>query len=343
MVMTSFQSILTALAVFVRCSIVFLLLVAAPSTAEVLSDRDNGPLSGLFGLPNSIEGATLLDAGQNAFDVSVRTSSHSNVDMVGDEMLIFDGETTRLGLRFRRGVGERLELGVIAEYVWHQSGTLDSLIEGWHGVFGLPDGDRRVRPEDALEIRFADARGTQLVLDNNTHGIGDLRLVAGWRLASGADRDTALRFGIKLPTGDGDELFGSSGVDVSLGLAGDHRRLAGNQKLTVFYRFDAVYLGEPDFLADRHESFVGQAAAGLGYRVLPAIELLVQGKWRSAIYDSAVDSVGDDALTLTFGGNLRLAERWTMSLAITEDLRVQSAPDVTFDLALRYRPGERTE
>ncbi len=326
---------------FIRFATVLLTLVAAPSAAEVLGDRESGPLSGLFGLPDSTEGATLPASGQNVLEVSLRTSSHSNVDMADDESLVFDGETTRLRLRYRRGIGERLELGVEAGYVWHQSGTLDSLIEGWHGIFGLPDGDRRDRPEDALEILYADSRGTRLALRDNTHGIGDLRLIAGWRLASGADRDTALRLGLKLPTGEGDELLGSGGVDFSIGLAGDYRRVAGSDRLTGFYRLDAVYLGEPDFLADRHESFVGQIAGGLGYRMTAAIELLAQGKWRSAIYDSAVDSVGDAALTLTFGGNLRLSERWLMSLAVTEDLRVQSAPDVSFELALRYRPAHR--
>ncbi len=149
----------------------------------------------------------------------------------------------------------------------------------------------------------------------------------------------ALRFGVKLPTGDSEKLIGSGGTDISLGVAGDIADFLNMEGLSAYYRINAVLVGEPDLLADRYKDFVGHLAFGLGYDFSAKVELRVQTALRSPLYDSDIETLGDPSATLTFGGNFRLSPRVILSLAVSEDIKVKSAPDVAFQLALRYQPN----
>lgn len=310
----------------------------AAAAAEPLHDPDNGALSGTFHFPDSTEGANLVPRGRHAFSVFTITSSHSTNEDRGIEMLTLDGETTRLELTYRFGLGDRLEIGLRLPYVWHESGSLDPFVEIWHQAFGLPLGSRVRRENDQLEFSYQDASGTQFDYQNNSNGIGDLRLIAGWRLTDSSNHRSALRFGVKLPTGSSDEFHGSGSTDISVGIAGDWKQLFGLSKLSGFYRAHVNYIGEPDLLPHRYNEFIGQFSTGVGYQLFESLELRLQAAARGATYDSEIEILGQDAAWLTFGGNIRLSDNYELSLAVAEDLNVRSAPDVSFLIALRYRP-----
>ena len=143
---------------------------------------------------------------------------------------------------------------------------------------------------------------------------------------------------MKLPTGDSADLLGSGGTDLSLGIAGDHIQLFGIDGLSGFYRAHAVWIGEPDLLADRYRDVVGYLGFGLGYPLTERIDLRVQGAIRTAMYHSPIEVLGDPSGTVTFGGNIRIGNDYWLSIGVSEDVKVRSAPDVSFRLALRYRP-----
>ena len=315
-----------------------LLFVFAAASANPLPDPDNGALSGTFHFPDSTEGAGLVPRGRHAFSIFVITSSHSTNEDRGVEMLVLDGETTRLELTYRYGFGERLEIGMRLPYVWHESGSLDPFIENWHKALGITLGSRAKREHDQLEFSYQDTSGTKFDYQNNSNGIGDLRLIAGWRLTDGPNHSSALRFGVKLPTGSSDDFHGSGGTDISLGIAGDWKQLFGLSKLNGFYRAHVNYIGEPDLLPDRYNEIIGQFSTGVGYQLFESFELRLQAAARGATYDSEVEILGQDAAWITFGGNIRLTNNYELSLAVTEDLNVRSAPDISLLIALRYRP-----
>ncbi|MGH8166535.1 MAG: hypothetical protein ACREQ1_04810, partial [Woeseiaceae bacterium] len=60
----------------------FFVAVLAPvdARADALVDRDNGPLTGLFGFPDSTEGSRLEDSGKSSWGINLVTSSHSSMD-----------------------------------------------------------------------------------------------------------------------------------------------------------------------------------------------------------------------------------------------------------------------
>ena len=320
-----------------RYSLIFGCLLAQASFGEVLHDHDNGPLTGIFGIPDSTDGGKLLSSGQSAWELSVTVASHSIDDSRSTETLYLDGETTRFEFRYRIGIGDKLELGVELPYVQHQAGQLDSLIDSWHKWFGLPKGHRPGREQNILDFRYSDGTGVAIDVNSKSQGIGDARLFGGWQLAASDRHQVALRFGAKFATGDSSELHGSGGMDMSLGLAGDINSLFGIQNLSGFYRLHAIHIDEPDLLADRYEEWASFVSAGIGFQVTERIELRLQGASRSAMYESEIRSLGGSATILTVGGNIRLFDNYELSLGVSEDVDAGTAPDVAFQIALRYR------
>ena len=313
-------------------------LTSSAVCADPLSDHDNGPLKGYFGIPDSTEGSVVLDAGDTRWSASVMTASHSFRESRNGETVVLDGETTRLALALNRGLRHDLEIGIEIPFLLHESGGLDSVIDTWHDWFGFPDGFRAGQPQNEIEFLYSVDDSPLVEQLANQNGLGDVRLMAGWQVRRTEDHALALRLGLKLPTGDSDTLSGSGGTDLSLGLAGDHFGVFGISGLDAFYRAHAVYLGEPDRLADRYNDLVGFVAFGGGYSVTERFELRLQLAARSAIYESDIEILGDPSLTVTFGAHIRVSPSYRLSLGVSEDLKVDSAPDVAFQLALQFLP-----
>lgn len=309
------------------------------ASASPLPDPDQGPLSVNVGLPRADEGAWLPAPGEFQLTAHISTSNHSAEDESGAEQVVLDGETSRAAVHAEFGISDRLALGIEVPYLWHEGGNLDRVIEQWHDWFGLPDGRRALVPEDELEFSYADGGALPLFINRNQRGVGDVRLLAGWQLGRDERRATALRLSVKLPTGSSNRLTGSGATDVALTLAGDYRNLFGSTRWNGFYRFSAVAIGTPDRLAARARSFVGIAGGGLGFHVNDRLELAAQATVRTAAYDSDVRPLGSTAVLLNTGGRLRLTEQLALDISVGEDVAVDTVPDVTFTLALRYAPA----
>ena len=317
-----------------------MLLLPAMTNAGPLHDPDNGALSGMFTLPDSTEAAVLVPQGRFSMSATAIVSSHSTDENFFDERMVLDGETTRVEIGLRYGLTERLEIGLRLPYVWHETGTFDSLIEDFHTAFGLPQGKRINREKDLLEFSYADASGEIFNYRTRSNGVGDMRLIGGYQLGRNPNHRLALRFGLKLPTGDTENFHGSGGTDASLGIAGDMPELFGNSRLSAYYRAHVNYIGEPDLLANRYEEIVWQVSTGFGYQLSRSFEFRAQGVARTANYDSRIEILGQNSVWVMFGANMRVSDNYSLSFAIAEDIKVRSAPDVSFQIALRYRPRE---
>lgn len=321
-------------------SATFLLMAASGLPADAMGagalvDKDLNPLTVVFGFPDSTEGAKTLPVGRHGLALTLASASHNIEAIEADERLAFDGETSRVALAWRYGVSDRLELGSEVSYLWHHSGNLDSLIEDWHDFFGLPDGPRETREQDQLEYSYLDNQGSRINLQRNTRGLGDVRLTAGWQLPGGPDHSRALRFSVKLPTGDAGRLLGSGGTDFSLGLAGEAAAIWNSSRWSGHYRADVIRIGRPEFLTGRSKAIVGQVAGGLTYKA-GNVDLKAQARVRSALFESAIRNLGGVSVYLAFGAEFRMPRGYTLALSVGEDVRPDTAPDVTFQATLRY-------
>jgi long-subunit fatty acid transport protein len=74
------------------------------------------------------------------------------------------------------------------------------------------------------------------------------------------------------------------------------------------------------------------------WQVAERWSLIAQVDSHAAPADSDITTLGDDAVMATVGVRWRFAQNWSVDVNVVEDIRVETAPDVTFQASLRYRP-----
>jgi hypothetical protein len=307
----------------------------AAAAAEPLYSKNLSPVAGLLGLP-SLRAAELAAPGGWQFAVHAGIASHFVVDSNSREAVNLDGETWRLAFDFRYGVAEHWELQLEVPVLSHDGGSLDSLIDGWHDLWGMPDGGRKAVARDRLDYRYASAAGGFELLDSSG-GIGDVSVALNralyrddsWQLGAGA--------GYKFASGRERDFLGSGAGDAFAVLRA--ARAAPDSRLS--WQGQAGYLraGRSDLLGSAQERDLWFAGVGLEWAWLDSLSLLLQIDSHSAPLDSSLTALGETALLLTTGARWRFSKDWALDLGFSEDIRVETAPDVTFQASLRYRPG----
>ena len=314
--------------------------VAASSAAPVdpavpFGTTNQNPLAAIYGLP-AAGAAKVLTPGRTAVELRADIASVCSRDDRSEENVLLDGESYRFTLVLQQGLGERFEVGLEVPYVMHREGFLDSFISDWHDFFHLPQGERDDMPRDRLAYRYIKDSRTEVDLDDETEGFGDLRLTGAWQVwrREGDDPQAlALRASLKLPTGDEDRLLGSGSTDLALWLSGSQAFRGGS--LGLFGAAGALLMSDGDVLADQQRHAVAFGTLGGGWRPLPRLALKAQVDGQTSYYSDSELRELSDSLQLAFGGTVGLTETLTLDIAIVEDIAVATAPDIVFHLALR--------
>lgn len=307
--------------------------LAASPLDEPLALSNRQPLVQLYGLPGARSGAVLA-TGASEWRLGFDVANNFTVSERGDEAIVLDGETRRLELGGRWGFGRGWEVGFQLPLVQHDGGGLDGFIEGWHDFWGLPDGDRPDYPRDRLRYRYQRDGDTLLDFHESESGVGDLQLNAAYTLMRGAGGDVALAAAVNLPTGDADKLTGADATSVALTLAASSPSLWGTP-LAGHASGGVLWLERGDVLGALQEDQVWFGSVGVSWAAGENWRLKAQLEAHTAFYDSGLKELGDDSLQLLLGGSARLSRHWLLDLAVSEDIAVDTAPDVVFQLALR--------
>jgi hypothetical protein len=311
------------------------LLTSRPLFADPLYGKNISPVVGLFGFP-TLRNAQALPRGQFAAAVNGSLANNYVVDEQGDEFGSFDGETLRLAPFFRYGLGNGWELEAEIPWLQHEGGNLDQVIEDWHDLWGLPDGNRDESPRDLLDIHYR-GPGARFQLQDDASGIGDVSLAVVRELWRDDGAAISARLGVKFATGDEDELLGSGSEDyyLSVNFSGDHR-----SDLPLVWHGQVGYLraGDADILGSIQEQDLWFAGLGVEWRTWERVHLKLQVDSNAAPADSRLDPMGDTGVQLTVGLSWRFAENWEFDAGFSEDINVDTAPDFVIQAGLRYRP-----
>ena len=309
---------------------------AAPVDPAIpFSTSNQNPLVVVYGLPPA-GAATVLTSGKTAVELRADIASVCSRDDRSEESILLDGESYRFTLVLQHGLGEGFEVGLEIPYAMHREGFLDGFISDWHDFFQLPQGERDDLPNDRLAYRYVKDGRTEVELDDETEGLGDLRLTGAWQLwrrGSDEPQAVALRASLKLPTGDEHHLLGSGSTDVALWLSGSQAFRGGS--LALFGAAGALLMSDGDVLADQQRHVAAFGTLGGGWRPLPRLALKAQVDGHTSCYRDSDLSELSDSLQLAFGGTIGLTETLTLDLAVAEDIAVDTAPDIVFHLAIR--------
>jgi hypothetical protein len=299
--------------------------------------RDMNPFIQVHGLP-PFEAAEVTPPRHVQVQLTLDVANSAKLGDVVDESITLDGETYRLALSARLGLSDWLEAGVELPFVFHRQGVFDGFIEDWHGLLGLPDGDRAKLPKNALDYSYR-FQGQELVaIRSDQQGLGDVRLFAAASLYRAEDggRELSLRGSLKLPTGNGARLLGSGGTDLAISLNAVER-LWSSSGLTGFGRLGLLALGSGDVLATRQRHAVAFGGLGLSWRPWSRVDLKAQLEGYGPFYQSELPQLGTTSVQLTVGGTIHLGRSTTLDLAVGENLFVDSIPDVVFHVTVSHR------
>jgi hypothetical protein len=315
--------------------IVGVLLAPAALASEPLYVRNLSPVAGLFGLPSQRDAAT-LGRSELALALHGSVASHYVNESNANEILNLDGETLRFALELRYGLAQDWDLQLELPWVEQSGGDLDSAIDNWHDFWGMSDGGRSSAPRDVLDYRYLSADG-QFSLQDDTSGMGDISLALSHAFYRDQDSVLSVALGYKAGTGEEEEFLGSGADDVYIAL-----RFSGEQmsNLPLSWHGQAGYLraGDSDLLQGVQERNLWFAGLSADWRISQNWSLIAQLDGHAAPMESELTGVGEDAAIGTLGARWYFAPRWSVEISVVEDIRVETAPDVTFQASLRYRP-----
>jgi hypothetical protein len=305
------------------------------SQPEPFHVRNMNPFTLLHGLPVATSSAVLNDQ-QTSLHLQWDVANTSIETITERERVTLDGETYRVALSWKRGIGDGWQLGVELPYLSHRGGGLDSLIENWHDLFGFSNADRDDWKQNRLRYLYIKDGTVQVNITENVAGLGDLQLL----LSRGFDVSdeeimASLHVGLKLPTGDEASLLGSGAPDLSIWLSGSDRKLWAEWPFGGYGQFGVLLMGKAELLADEQRAIVAFGTIGVNWQVYDWLSLKAQMDAHTPFYKSSTDQLGGSAVMFTFGGSIPFSDGSQIDLSLGENMTTDMVPDLIFNLGYK--------
>jgi len=311
------------------------LVTAAQSDIRPFASHNQSPLIHFFGLPNNEGGAIMA---KNKFYLSARYNLTSNTTnaLFQDEFVYFDGEMTRIDLALRYGITNNLEIGLSVPFVRHSSGVMDSSVEDFHNILGLSGGARALVPNNQMRYMYYRNESSYFNLIEESFGLGDISFEVGLKLLQGKKHAMALRAYLKLNNGDKEQLIGSGTVDLSYQLSGSTVG-AGQNPVSFFYSLGYLRVGRGSVLENMQIKNVAFGSLGLAVVANSWLVPKVQLDYHSRFYkDSQTQELGQFGMQFLMGADFILNQHATLTAGFTEDIKLNSSPDIVLHLGLGY-------
>lgn len=305
----------------------------ALSQSEPLQITNLSPLASLRAIPSqrSVEAARGL-----SWAASATLSNHFTVEKGDEEALFLDGQTDALTLSLRYGLPNQWDVEVTLPWRHHSGGFTDNVISSWHRFFGLPDGNRDNYPTDALHYQLSQPEHDRRLF-RSASGLGDIHVAVSRPLLKIDGGQLGISAGIKTASGQSSDWLGSGATDVYALLRFSGQQLGG-WPLWWHGQLGGTKAGESDLLGPQQRRSLWFAGLAAEWRFSPRWSALVQYDAHSALLDGELEALSDPAGMLSFALRWRPTSRWMIDAGFSEDVVVESAPDITFLLNARYVP-----
>ena len=305
----------------------------ALSQSEPLQITNLSPLASLRAIPSqrSVEAARGL-----SWAASATLSNHFTVEKGDEEALFLDGQTDALMLSLRYGLPNQWDVEVTLPWRHHSGGFTDNVISSWHRFFGLPDGNRDNYPTDALHYQLSQPEHDRR-LSRSASGLGDIHVAVSRPLLKIDGGQLGISAGIKTASGQSSDWLGSGATDVYALLRFSGQQLGG-WPLWWHGQLGGTKAGESDLLGSQQRRSLWFAGLAAEWRFSPRWSALMQYDAHSALLDGELEALSDPAGMLSFALRWRPTSCWMIDAGFSEDVVVESAPDITFLLNARYVP-----
>lgn len=288
-------------------------------------------------------GPETLGRGQTSFRASVLWSNSFGWtqdvpgERPGDRRFLVDGETATLDLTVTRGLRDGLDVGLRLPFRWRGGGILDGLIDAWHRLLDLPDGNRPSFRQDAFRAEGLTTDGRSFSWnDERGFGLGATEAFARWRLRKGARWTSAVIGRLVLPTGTAP--FEGNGVGLGLQWVGA-RRLGSAFDLSL--GLGGTAQGAKRVRGVGYERFRGHGFLAIGWRPARRLGFLAETNLASRLVRD-VDRYPGTHWVINGEMLVTLSSRAILEVGFTENFASQMATtDFALQVGLRVRPGAR--
>ena len=248
---------------------------------------------------------------------------------------LVDGEHRTLDLSVRHGLTRAFEIELRVPLEWRGAGSLDGVIDWYHGWSGFPDNGRRFFGVDLYRVEGRDAEGHPVAWHDTGTGLGNLEMGTRLRLADGGDGHdwrATLATRLALPTGAGP--YAGHGVGLGIQLVAAHR-LGRHVDLTAGGGAAVQSATEVEGL--RYERLRAHGFGALEWLVLRRWSLLLETTASSRLVTNLPQYAGFQ-LYLNLGSRFRLDSGWALEAGFTEGIVNQrNTTDFAFQLGLTRR------
>ena len=268
---------------------------------------------------------------ENSFSASLSYSSINLVESSSEWDIGLDMEITELNLRFRKNIGDFIELGIELPILSFSSGFMDGFLNSYHDAFGFPDYGRSNRPDN--EFLYEVRRNRDLVVKGkNGHiGIGDIRLTFKKPLLN-SDPAISIKGDIELPTGDAKAGYGNGSIDAGIAVLMDKKL---SEYFKSYLNIGAVFPGNlrgHEEITLREFLYGGAAIeASFWKNISLIVQVFVQG---SPFPKTDISSVDRLAVLLSLGGRYSSGNN-NFEFSLTEDPNTSGAPDFTLNFSFK--------
>lgn len=312
-----------------------LYLIAQSVSAYPVATRDHNPFKLIQGLPLPVS-ATLPAVGERQWSLGMDITNTLNFENTGQESLVLDYETHQLNIGYSIGLSQGWALKLDIPLIHRGGGVLDSGIDTWHRMLGLPRANRPFVANNQFQISYIDNGVTQSNLISSTQGIGDIQLALGYQIKQDAESSLSAWITADLPAGDKTKLTGNEALDIAFMLA---TSTPLDKDWTFYGNLGSLFPGDDKLVTTAVESNIWFGHAGLKWSEYESFDVLLQLNAHSRFYqDSGIRMLGNSHV-LILGGSIHL-DCSELELAISEDIKVEASPDVSFLVNWRRNIGD---
>lgn len=195
---------------------------------------------------------------------------------------VVDAETGRFRLSAWHAVHDKFYVGAAWALHLRGRGVTDGVIDGFHDLFSLNDGDRDQRPENDYDVSVTDENGNNSEVDRGV-GSGDVVLRTHWNAFRGTRLFPAVSLATQFSLPTSNTGFGSEGIDLGLNLTLTKQI---GRWLYVYGSVGGTLLTDRTTEGLHYRKKNYQFVAGLEVPVNPDVSLIFQGMILSPLLDS---------------------------------------------------------